>query len=177
MVTFGFRLRQLALFRIYIQYSIRALIWMVTPSGFVWKFWVLYQDSVPLAEEGQRTAQQISPRLGQHECRGAIYSNSVDIMQHWSRLFLCLSFMHLHRHLTKHRLVQFCQWLAYDLRVGPLEQTLPGAKSRIRRCLFIEGFHGSPVGRQKQSIFSPLGNKISFNAKLFYCFCLPTWLL
>lgn len=151
MVTFGFRLRQLALFRIYIQYSIRALIWMVTPSGFVWKFWVLYQDSVPLAEEGQRMAQQISPRLGQHKCRWAIYSNSVDVMQHWSRLFLCLSFMHLHRHLTKHRLwsrnlalVQFCQWLAYDLRVGPTWTNTSWGEKQNSSLSIYRGFSRQP---------------------------------
>ena len=36
--------------------------------------------------------------------------------------------------------------------------------------------HCRHVGGQKQYIFSPLGNKIYFQAKLFHCFSPPTWL-
>ena len=36
--------------------------------------------------------------------------------------------------------------------------------------------HCRHVGGQKQYIFSPLGNKIYFHAKLFHCFSPPTWL-
>ena len=35
--------------------------------------------------------------------------------------------------------------------------------------------HFRHVGGQKQYIFSPLGNKIYFHAKLFHCFSPPTW--
>ena len=35
--------------------------------------------------------------------------------------------------------------------------------------------HCRHVGGQKQYIFSPLGNKIYFHAKLFHCFTPPTW--
>ena len=35
--------------------------------------------------------------------------------------------------------------------------------------------HCCHVGGQKQYIFSPLGNKIYFHAKLFHCFSPPTW--
>ena len=36
--------------------------------------------------------------------------------------------------------------------------------------------HCCHVGGQKQYIFSPLGSKIYFHAKLFHCFSHPTWL-
>ena len=35
--------------------------------------------------------------------------------------------------------------------------------------------HCRHVGGQKQHIFSPLGNKICFHAKLFHCFSSPIW--
>ena len=39
----------------------------------------------------------------------------------------------------------------------------------------IEGLHGDHVGWQEQYIFSPLGNKMYFHARIFHCSCHPTW--
>ena len=50
---------------------------------------------------------------------------------------------------------------------------------RLKQLFPIEHFHATSfsrhVGGQKQYIFSCLGNKIYFYAKLFHCFGPPTW--
>ena len=45
----------------------------------------------------------------------------------------------------------------------------------IRLALLLALFIRCVLNNTKQYIFSPLGNKICFHAKLFHCFNPPTW--